>query len=102
METKTSIAIVGAGPYGLAIAAHLRDRGVPYRIFGSPMEMWRSNCPRGMFLKSDGFACDLYDPARLFTLKPDLSPVAELRKWNTAPRDLDHLLDGLRRAGWRD
>ncbi len=69
METKTSIAIVGAGPYGLAIAAHLRDRGVPYRIFGSPMEMWRSNCPRGMFLKSDGFACDLYDPARLFTLK---------------------------------
>jgi len=40
--------------------------------------------------------------ARLFTLKPDLSPVAELRKWNTAPRDLDHLLDGLRRAGWRD
>jgi thioredoxin reductase len=69
LETKTSVAIVGAGPYGLSIAAHLRERGVAYRIFGSPMEMWRAHCPRGMFLKSDGFACDLYDPARQFTLK---------------------------------
>jgi cation diffusion facilitator CzcD-associated flavoprotein CzcO len=69
MEMKTSVAIVGAGPYGLAIAAHLRDRRVAYRIFGKPMDMWHSNCPRGMFLKSDGFACDLYDPTRLFTLK---------------------------------
>ena len=69
VETKTSVAIVGAGPYGLSIAAHLRARGVAYRIFGSPMEMWREHCPRGMFLKSDAFAADLYDPKRQFTLK---------------------------------
>ncbi|MCU1299900.1 MAG: Pyridine nucleotide-disulfide oxidoreductase, partial [Candidatus Sulfotelmatobacter sp.] len=26
-------AIVGAGPYGLSIAAHLRSRGIPFRVF---------------------------------------------------------------------
>jgi cation diffusion facilitator CzcD-associated flavoprotein CzcO len=65
----TTVAIVGAGPYGLSIAAHLRAQGIAYRIFGVPMQMWATQCPRGMFLKSDAFAADLYDPARQFTLK---------------------------------
>lgn len=65
----TTVAIVGAGPYGLAIAAHLRGRGIPYRIFGEAMHMWATQCPRGMFLKSDAFAADLYEPTRQFTLK---------------------------------
>ena len=30
--------IIGAGPYGLSMAAHLRDAGLPYRIFGTPLE----------------------------------------------------------------
>ncbi|HEV2395490.1 MAG TPA: NAD(P)-binding domain-containing protein [Candidatus Sulfotelmatobacter sp.] len=63
------VAIVGAGPYGLSIAAHLRMRSVPFRIFGPPMDTWISHMPKGMCLKSDGFASDLYDPARSFTLK---------------------------------
>jgi len=63
------IAIIGAGPYGLSIAAHLRTRGLGFRIFGSPMESWRARMPAGMFLKSEGFASDLYDPERRFTLK---------------------------------
>jgi len=63
------IAIIGAGPYGLSIAAHLRARGLGFRIFGSPMESWRTRMPAGMFLKSEGFASDLYDPERRFTLK---------------------------------
>jgi len=63
------VAIVGAGPYGLSIAAHLRSRSVPFRIFGPPMDTWISHMPKGMCLKSDGFASDLYDPSRLFTLK---------------------------------
>lgn len=37
--------------------------------------------------------------ARLFALKPDFSARVELAKWNTAPNDLEHLLDGLRKAG---
>jgi thioredoxin reductase len=63
------VAIVGAGPYGLSIAAHLRSRSVPFRIFGPPMDTWISHMPKGMCLKSDGFASDLYDPDRSLTLK---------------------------------
>ncbi len=63
------VAIIGAGPYGLSIAAHLRARGVGFRIFGNPMESWRTQMPAGMLLKSEGFASDLYDPERRFTLK---------------------------------
>jgi thioredoxin reductase len=63
------IAIVGAGPYGLSIAAHLRKRGLSFRIFGPAMDTWISHMPKGMCLKSDGFASDLYDPDRALTLK---------------------------------
>lgn len=63
------IAIIGAGPYGLSIAAHMRRLGVPYRIFGRPMDSWQSHMPKGMFLKSDGFASNICDPEGDFTLK---------------------------------
>ena len=63
------IAIVGAGPYGLSIAAHFRARGIPFRIFGPPMDSWLTHMPKGMMLKSDGFASNLYDPSGSFTLK---------------------------------
>ena len=63
------VAIVGAGPYGLSIAAHLRKRGLSFRIFGPAMDTWSSHMPKGMCLKSDGFASDLYDPDGALTLK---------------------------------
>src|ERR1700733_9278813 len=61
--------IVGAGPYGLSIAAHFRRRGIPFRIFGRPMDSWLNHMPKGMMLKSDGFASDIYDPEKAFTLR---------------------------------
>ena len=61
--------IIGAGPYGLSIAAHFRRRGIPFRIFGRPMDSWRAHMPKGMRLKSDGFASNIYDPESAFTLK---------------------------------
>jgi flavin-dependent dehydrogenase len=69
MTTFSDVAIVGAGPYGLSIAAHLRQCGVGFRIFGSPLQTWREHMPKGMWLKSDGFATNLYDPETAFTLK---------------------------------
>jgi thioredoxin reductase len=63
------IAIIGAGPYGLSVAAHLRGLGVPFRIFGRPMDSWLAHMPKGMMLKSDGFASNIYDPESSFTLK---------------------------------
>jgi thioredoxin reductase len=63
------IAIIGAGPYGLSLAAHLQRSGRRFRIFGDPMRFWTHHMPRGMCLKSEGFASGLYDPGSKFTLK---------------------------------
>lgn len=63
------IAIVGAGPYGLSLAAHLKRKGISFRIFGRPMDSWLRHMPKGMLLKSDGFASTVADPDLNFTLK---------------------------------
>src|SRR5579872_6772 len=68
-DNELPVVVIGAGPYGLSIAAHLRGAGVPFRIFGDPMESWRKSMPRGMLLKSEGFASSLYDPAGRCTLE---------------------------------
>ncbi len=68
MSVLNEVAIIGAGPYGLSIAAHLRRRGIGYRIFGAPMQNWRTKMPEGMLLKSDGFASNLSDPDGAATL----------------------------------
>jgi thioredoxin reductase len=62
-------AVVGAGPYGLSIAAHLQGRGIDFRIFGKPMTTWLSHMPKGMLLKSDGFASNLSAPKSDHTLR---------------------------------
>jgi thioredoxin reductase len=62
------IAVIGAGPYGLSIAAHLRANGVEHRIFGMPLQTWRCAMPKGMHLKSDGFASNLSAPSPESTL----------------------------------
>src|SRR3954464_12362624 len=69
MSASPHVAIIGAGPYGLSVAAHLRARGIDFRIFGTPLQSWRSEMPKGMFLKPEGFASNLYDAADSFTLK---------------------------------
>lgn len=69
MTRPLEMAIIGAGPYALSIAAHLGARGVDFRIFGAPMQSWRAQMPAGMFLKSEGFASSLYDPDGSFTLE---------------------------------
>jgi thioredoxin reductase len=67
--TFVDVAIIGAGPYGLSIAAFLGHTNLKFRIFGNPMQSWRQNMPKGMLLKSDGFASSLYDPGSAFTLR---------------------------------
>jgi cation diffusion facilitator CzcD-associated flavoprotein CzcO len=63
MADTIDVAIVGAGPYGLATAAHLRARGGPEtRIFGEPMSFWRG-MPRRMFLRSPYAACNIGAPS---------------------------------------
>jgi hypothetical protein len=62
------VCIVGAGPYGVSIAAHLRSIGIDFRIFGISMHRWRTQMPRGMFLKSEGCGSNLSSPTGHHTL----------------------------------
>jgi hypothetical protein len=63
------IAIIGAGPYGLSLAAYLRRSNRSFRVFGAPMHFWAHHMPRGMRLKSEGFASSLFDPDAKFSLE---------------------------------
>jgi cation diffusion facilitator CzcD-associated flavoprotein CzcO len=65
---RTEVAIVGAGPYGLASAAFLRDGGAEVRIFGEPMGYWQRDMPRGMLLRSRWRSSHIADPGRSLTL----------------------------------
>lgn len=67
--SEIDVAIVGAGPYGLSLAAHMSATRWPYRIFGEPMKFWTQRMPKGMRLKSEGFASSLSDPKSQFTLR---------------------------------
>lgn len=62
------VAVIGAGPYGLSVAAHLRGLRVPVRVFGKPMSFWQDHTPKGLTLKSDAFASNLSAPGDEFPL----------------------------------
>jgi hypothetical protein len=63
-----SFAVIGAGPYGLAVAAHLRAAGIDVRIFGKCMDFWDSQMPKGMWLRSPWAGSNIADPERILTL----------------------------------
>src|SRR5271166_820965 len=58
----TDVVVVGAGPNGLSVAAHLNHLGIEHRVFGHTMGAWRFNMPTGMILKSEPYASDLSAP----------------------------------------
>src|SRR5216683_4415004 len=62
------VAIVGAGPYGLAAAAHLRSANVDLRVFGKAMEFWERQMPMGMLLRSYWEGSHISDPHGDLTL----------------------------------
>jgi NADPH-dependent 2,4-dienoyl-CoA reductase/sulfur reductase-like enzyme len=62
-----TVAVIGAGPYGLSVAAHLRAREVPTVVLGEPMGSW-SAMPVRMSLKSVWSASSLADPDGAFSL----------------------------------
>ena len=69
MTSAVEVAIVGAGPYGLSLGAHLQAAHISFQVFGSTFHTWRNSMPKGMLLKSDGFASNLSDPAGELTLE---------------------------------
>ena len=63
-----NVAVVGAGPYGLALSAYLRAAGVETRTFGEPMAFWQNQMPAGMCLRSNWGASHIADPKQELTL----------------------------------
>src|SRR5437868_13375079 len=58
---STDVAVIGAGPYGLSVAAQLKARGLDFRIFGQPMIFWQRMLPK-INLKSPDFGTNIYTP----------------------------------------
>jgi len=68
--TRCDVAIIGAGPYGLSAAAHLRTiKGLDVHAFGEPMCFWERNMPVGMLLRSGWAASHIADPSQSLTLE---------------------------------
>jgi cation diffusion facilitator CzcD-associated flavoprotein CzcO len=63
------VVIMGAGPYGLASAAHLTKRGLKVGIFGRPLSFWREQMPEAMILRSYWWATNIADPQGRYSLE---------------------------------
>jgi hypothetical protein len=68
MTSSCRVAIIGAGPYGLAVASHLREAGIECCVFGEAMSFWRQHMPVGMLLRSEWAGSHIADPRRELTL----------------------------------
>jgi len=75
---RCDVAVIGAGPYGLAAAAHLRAAGLATRSFGQTMAFWRRNMPKGMKLRH---ATGISHPDESFSLEAfaRFNPAAAIR-----------------------
>jgi lysine/ornithine N-monooxygenase len=58
--TETRVLVVGAGPYGVAVARELRHRGVDFVIAGEPFDLWHRHTLQSMQLRSSCSASDVY------------------------------------------
>lgn len=83
MKTETDLLIIGAGPFGLAMAAYSQHIGIDHLIVGRPMEFWQANMPEGMFLRS---GCNWHlDPLNEATIE------RYLQTHNLSPVDVEPL-----------
>lgn len=90
---STDIAVIGVGPNGLSVAAHLRQAGVEYRAFGRPMGAWRFNMPAGMRLKSEPYASDLSAPRPGFLARDYCSQADEVYPERVIPLSREQFIN---------
>jgi cation diffusion facilitator CzcD-associated flavoprotein CzcO len=81
LAADADVAVVGAGPYGLAAASHLRAAGADVAVFGSAMSFWRCHMPKGMVLRSPWPGCSI-------GARPELSIDAYARARNVTRTNL--------------
>ncbi len=51
-QHKTDLLIIGAGPYGLAMALAAQAQHIDYLVTGKPMAFWKNHMPSGMYLRT--------------------------------------------------
>ena len=86
---KTDLLIIGAGPFGLAVAAQASHLGIEHLVTGKPMEFWKQNMPAGMYLRS---ACDWHlDPTNIHTIDNFLAERGQTAK-DVEPLSLEFYL----------
>ncbi len=75
MASDTDVQVIGAGPFGLSLAAQLRGDGTDHHVVGRSMEFWSSNMPSGMYLRSE---CDWHlDPLGIDTIEAYLGELGK-------------------------
>ncbi|MBI2331077.1 MAG: NAD(P)-binding domain-containing protein [Chloroflexi bacterium] len=83
MQMQTDLLIIGAGPFGLSLAAYAKHLGIHYLVAGRPMEFWKKNMPDGMYLRS---ASDWsLDPTDRFSIMKYLESLGK------TPKDVEPL-----------
>jgi thioredoxin reductase len=92
--TMSDVIVIGAGPFGLSISAHLRNRGVEHTIVGKPMDTWRNHMPLGLFLKSEPYGSGISAATRGYDIG-DYASLYGLSDYSArvGPLSLDRFLD---------
>ena len=90
---STDVVVIGAGPNGLSVAAHLRHAGVEHRVFGQTMGAWRSNMPAGMILKSEPYASDLSAPSAGYLARDYCAQAEEVYHERVIPLSREQFVD---------
>jgi cation diffusion facilitator CzcD-associated flavoprotein CzcO len=86
MSRHTELLIIGAGPFGLAMAAYASHHHMDYLVVGHPMSFWHTHMPQGMCLRS---ACDWHlDPLKIHTIEAYLH-TQQLRPADVEPLSRD-------------
>ena len=93
-DTRTDLLIVGAGPFGLSLAAYAQQADIPHMVVGAPMGFWKANMPQGMHLRS---SCDWsLDPLGVHSIDAYLKNIGRICR-DVEPLSRNFYLDY---AGW--
>jgi cation diffusion facilitator CzcD-associated flavoprotein CzcO len=94
--------IIGAGPYGISLAAHAAASRLSYVLLGYPMHFWKHQMPQDMFIRTPPEFCSLSDAEDELTIQRFAAETgAELASPLPRPVFVDYALWFAEKAGVR-